>query len=571
MKTRDSKPYPWIVAMMAVLAILFTSGCPEKIYITVSYDANGGSPQPDSVVTAVGGQYWLPANVTRPGYTLTGWFTSKEGEGVKVTSNTLVPNTDNHTLYARWSLNQYTIAYVLDGGQNNPANPASYTIESATIELGDPTKAGYDFDGWFGDAQLEQPSSTITQGSTGNKTFYAAWVQSPYTVNFDANGGWTPTASKLVYSGDSYGTLPTATRTGYTFGGWYDGIGGTGTLYSADTPVVLTADQTLYARWTATSYSIAYNLDGGTNHADNPNSYTIEVTPVVLKDPNKTGYVFDGWYSSSNFIDSNKTTGIALGGTGTKTFYAKWSLETYTVTFDANGGTAMSVTLQVNYGKAYSYLGGYNYSFPSSTKDNETFLGWWTDPDCTEQKVTESTIVNTAANHTLYAKHMPFTDGGWVFYDKGVATEGWRYLAAAAVDAEDKLVWGPGGTDDQFYIMEWPYTPLGGGLEATNAIVSHANWDNNNYAPTYCANLAHAGHDDWYLPNVAELKLIYAVLHVRGFGDFGQDSSLYWSSLGGKLGTDYRGDSMYVRITDGQSFSPTTQLDALMVRPIRRY
>jgi len=67
------------------------------------------------------------------------------------------------------------------------------------------------------------------------------------------------------------------------------------------------------------------------------------------------------------------------------------------------------------------------------------------------------------------------------------------------------------------------------------------------------------------------LKLIYAVLHVRGYGDFGQDSSLYWSSLGGKLGTDYRGDSMYVRITDGQSFSATTQLDALMVRPIRRY
>ncbi|MFA6707963.1 MAG: InlB B-repeat-containing protein, partial [Sphaerochaetaceae bacterium] len=461
----------FFVILGLVLLLLLTS-CSEKLYITVSFNPNGGTPTPASLVVAVGfDNYPIPNNVTRTGYTLTGWFTTQDNSGVAVTGNTLVTTEENHTLYAHWTLAQYTIAYELDGGTNSIANPLSYTIESDTILLADPVKAGHSFEGWFSDAGFVTEVTSIPSGSTGNKTFYAKWSEIQYTITFDAQGGTVQTESKLVSPGETYGNLPVPTRTGYDFGGWYDGIGGTGALYTSDTTVVLTDDQTLYAKWTGITYTITYQLNGGENHADNPSSYTIADTPVVLKDPSRAGHSFNGWYTSSNFYSGTETTGVAANSTGNKTFYAKWTANIYQVSFDANGGDAVTTVIDVEFGKSYASKLGYNGTLPKSTKTGESFLGWWTDAACTQSKVTENTIVTIPSNHTLYAKHMPPTDGGWVFYDKGEITEGWRYLASSLVEAEKPLAWGPTGTDDQFYMFEYPYTQLGYGKEATDAIV----------------------------------------------------------------------------------------------------
>ncbi len=559
-----------IIVFCGVVLLVLLSACPERSYITVSYDPNGGTPQPSSLVVATGfDHYPIPGGVTRPGYTLTGWFTKLDDSGTAVSSSTLVTSSENHTLYAHWALAHYAIAYDLGGGFNNAANPDSYTIESETIVLADPSKPGCAFIGWFSDADFLTEATSIPAGSSGDKTFHAKFGEIQYTVTFDAQGGTVETGSKLVSPGDTYGTLPTPTRTGHEFGGWYDGIGGSGSLYAYGTTVVLTENQTLYAKWTPISYAITYVLNNGDNHAENPTTYAITDTPVILKDPTRAGYSFGGWFTSASFSSGTETTGIATDSTGNKSFYAKWTVNTYSVSFDPSGGDAITTVINVEYGKAYGTL-------PSSKKTGESFLGWWTDPACTGNKVTDKTILTTASDHTLYAKHMPPTDGGWVFHDKGEITEGWRYLAASLVASETHLAWGPTGTDDQFYIFEYPYTQLGHGKEATDTIVAHANWNSNEYAPTYCANLEAAGHDDWFLPNIAELKLMHAVLHVNGLGNFCEDEysahNLYWSSLGAKLSTDTNGSSLYFRFLDGWISSPgTTQATVMMVRPIRRY
>ena len=92
-------------------------------------------------------------------------------------------------------------------------------------------------------------------------------------------------------------------------------------------------DVTINATWTPITYSITYNLNGGELTTEK-NSYTIESADIILDEPTREHFIFDGWYESSNFSGTAVTT-IAHGSTGNKTFYAKW-LVPY---IDANGET----------------------------------------------------------------------------------------------------------------------------------------------------------------------------------------------------------------------------------------
>ncbi len=97
---------------------------------------------------------------------------------------------------------------------------------------------------------------------------------------------------------------------------------------SGGTTVTLTADGsgregTLYANFGILTYNITYNLDGGTNHANNPADYTVETPTITLQAPTRIGYSFAGWYTTNNF-SGDPVTEIRQGSTGDKTFYAKW-------------------------------------------------------------------------------------------------------------------------------------------------------------------------------------------------------------------------------------------------------
>jgi uncharacterized repeat protein (TIGR02543 family) len=153
----------------------------------------------------------------------------------------------------------YSISYSMQGGTNSSSNPSTYNIESGNITLVQPTRTGYTFVGWTGTG-LDEKTMTVVipTGSYGNRTYTANWEANDYTVSFNANGGTVSESSKTVTYDASY-TLPTPTRTGYTFAGWYSGE----TKYSGGT--WRTANNvSLTAKWTAntnTAYKVNHYQD----------------------------------------------------------------------------------------------------------------------------------------------------------------------------------------------------------------------------------------------------------------------------------------------------------------------
>ena len=212
------------------------------------------------------------------------------------------------------------------------------------------------------------------------------------TLTFDANGGTTPTAKKSILYNTAYGSLPKPTRTGYTFAGWYTAKEG-GTQIKENSIVSVTTAQTLYAHWTANKYTVTFKPTGG-NCDTTSKSVTYNSTYGDLPTSTRTGHVFKGWFTAeSGGTQVTKDTKVTI--TANQTLYAQWTLNSYTVTLDANGGTVLDDSVTVTYSKGYGTL-------PKPTRDGYTFLGWFTAADGGTE-VTASTTVTTNKNHTLYA------------------------------------------------------------------------------------------------------------------------------------------------------------------------
>lgn len=160
-------------------------------------------------------------------------------------------------------------------------------------------------------------------GTSTNLSFTAKYTDTVKRVRivFAPNGGRVSSGSKTVICGKTYGTLPTPTRRGYTFAGWYTAKSG-GSRIGSSSVVRTTRNQTLYARWKLVKYKIQYRLGKGTNSRSNPAGYTVTSRTIVLKNPVRKGYTFKGWYSDPKF--KKKVTKIASGSTGSRKLYARW-------------------------------------------------------------------------------------------------------------------------------------------------------------------------------------------------------------------------------------------------------
>ena len=296
---------------------------------SITYNLDGGTnnvtnPATYNVATAT----ITLANATKTGYTFAGWFDAAT-DGNRVNEIAL-GSTGAKTLYARWTQDTYDITYNLDGGTNG-ANPGTYNVETATITLADATKTDYAFAGWFDAATDGNRVNEIALGSTGDKTLYARWTPDTYTITYNLNGGMNG-ANPGTYNVETATiTLADATKTGYAFVGWFDAATD-GNRFN-EIALGSTGDKALYARWTPNTYTITYNLDGGTNGA-NPGTYNVETATITLADATKTGYAFAGWFDAAS--DGNRVNEIALGSTGDKTLYARWTI------ISSGGGSSSS-------------------------------------------------------------------------------------------------------------------------------------------------------------------------------------------------------------------------------------
>ena len=161
-------------------------------------------------------------------------------------------------------------------------------------------------------------------------------------------------------------TIPNVgfSRTGYTFTGWNTSPDGTGTAYRPNATIQFAAQNiTLYAQWKVRSYSVNFDSNGGSAVASQSVKYGSKASRPT--DPTRAGHTFQGWYTSRDGgarYDFNQTV------TGDVTLYAHWSVNSYTLAFDGNGGKASESSRTVQYGSQYG-------SLPTATRTGHTFQG----------------------------------------------------------------------------------------------------------------------------------------------------------------------------------------------------
>ena len=336
---------------------------------TVSFDAQGGTPTPGNQTVAYGGLVTDPGAPTRTGYTFSGWYTAPTGGSIWTFATDTMGAADM-TLYARWTVNNYTVSFDAQGGTPTPGNQ-TVAYGGLVTDPGAPTRTGYTFSGWY-----TAPTggslwtfATDTMGAT-DMTLYARWTVNNYTVSFDAQGG-TPTPGNQTVAYGGLVTDPGApTRTGYTFSGWYTAPTG-GSIWTFATDTMGAADMTLYARWTVNNYTVSFDAQGGT---PTPGNQTVAYGGLVTDPgaPTRTGYTFSGWYTAPtggslwNFATDTM-------GAADMTLYARWTVNNYTVSFDAQGGTPTPGNQTVAYGGLVTDPG-------APTRTGYTFSGWYTAP-----------------------------------------------------------------------------------------------------------------------------------------------------------------------------------------------
>ena len=185
---------------------------------------------------------------------------------------------------------------------------------------------------------------TVTVGETARIT--PVFLGETYQVRFDANGG-TPSgqAQKDVTYEQPYGALPEATRDGYSFAGWWTGRNGTGREIAGATVVSVTADQRLYAKWDANTYTVSFDRQGGSG-----GTTSVKVTYAAgmprIANPTKTGwYLFDGYYTGTNgtgtkYYTASMASARSWDLTANTTLYAKWERISFTLPMTyVEGGT----------------------------------------------------------------------------------------------------------------------------------------------------------------------------------------------------------------------------------------
>ena len=397
----------------------------------VTFDANGGGgPTPLRMSVTYDHPYGDLAVTAREGYTFAGWFTTKAVGGRRIIATDSVSTAGDHTLYALWNINQYTIIFDSAGGSE--IAPLTQDYDTAIIAPPDPEMEGYDFMGW----QPELPERMPAE----NLELTAQWEIKTYAVTFlDYDG--TVLDTQTVAHGSAATAPDDPEREGYTFTGWdspfeeitgeltvtalykaidytltiqYEYADGSeavgshiavhhiGDCYAVDSPLLTgyTADRltvsgimpaddvTVTVIYTINCYTVTFVDHDGTMLDTQTVEHGSDAT--TPDDPEREGYTFTGWDK------------VFAGVTGDLTVTAHYVINEYTVTFVDHDGTVLD-TQTVAHGSAAT-------APDDPERDGYTFTGW--DPPF-EEITGELTVtaIYKAIDYTLTI-HYEYADGG---------------------------------------------------------------------------------------------------------------------------------------------------------------
>lgn len=363
----------------------------------------------------------------REGYTFGGWYTTTKYK-TKVTQ-VKKGSYNTRTYYAKWNPISYKITYNYNGGTAGKGTVTKYTKES-DILLVPPTKAGYDFKGWYPNADLSGDEETkISLGSMGARNFYAKWEEATYNIDYHLNGGIfeeiTPQIQVYGSSSDAQVweykqeykiswpkiVLPNAIKESHTFAGWY-----TEPTFKNKVTVIKEGsygNKKLYAKWTPYTYKLAFNANGGSGKMNAKTGYQSgKIYNIPVCTFTKKGYFFTGWDFEGSYGEEadypEQFSHSPITNGETLELYAHWEMVTYPITYVLNAGK--DICWNEDNMSSYTYdetLDG-KLTVNNPTRTGYQFVGWYTDSTFKNRLVSsggESFIPTGSAKALkLYAK-----------------------------------------------------------------------------------------------------------------------------------------------------------------------
>ena len=355
--------------------------------------------------------------VWRRGFRLEGWYTEKTG-GDRVTNTTALPvEEDSYTFYAHWEPEECTMTYDANGGVFNGGTktakvrygePYGTTVTTAAPV---PVRNGYQFMGYgIYKGTLTPLREDDMVYASQSFTVYAVWA-TKVTVNLDTDGGTLAAgqASSVKGMTGEVMEIKNPIRSGYTFTGWKDEKNNISRQKDTDShyytiPADAGVSVTLKAGWAENAYTVRFQRNGQdvSGEMENQRFTCGKSAALTACAYARAGYTFAGWNTKADGGGTSYADGAAVRDLSTVAgdavyLYAQWKSESYTVSFDACGGTlaAGQEKRTVTFGSAYGTL-------PVTTRAKYTFLGWYTEKTGGD-RVTETAVVERAAGHTLYA------------------------------------------------------------------------------------------------------------------------------------------------------------------------
>ena len=327
--------------------------------VSITYNTGGGS----SVSSTTGYQIWnqygntynhptLTISSTRPtrtGYTFEGWSTSSSATtvnydpGDSYTFSRTYTQSASVTLYAVWERISYTITYNSNGGSGTMSPTTKYYGESVTLRANTFTRTGYRFSGWATSSTgsvVYDDQDTYT--ANASDTLYAVWTRITYTITYNSNGGSGTMSSTTKYYGTSVTLRANAfTRTGYHFVGW--ALSSTGSVvYDNQDTYTTNASDTLYAKWTANTYYVNFNSNGGSGSMTRQTFTYGTYQNLKSNTFTRTGYTFTGWNrnsagTSTSYSNGQSVRNLTSTNGGSVTLYAQWKINVE-AKYDSAGG-----------------------------------------------------------------------------------------------------------------------------------------------------------------------------------------------------------------------------------------
>ncbi len=387
---------------------------------SVAYDPQGGkfAEKENGVRTGKSGDtYTPPVDPTRTGYDFSGWFTQPEGQGAEY-KESKYPDVPNTIVYAKWEPKR--IQATLNLNYQGSSEPTVFPdlVFGQAIKYDMPARPGFAFTGWSTTSDNASNDATMFPAAPeANVELFAQWKANKVTVLFDALNGVFPSGETGVRTGDAGALLTSPVSPelpGFRFVGWFEDSAGTKPAALTNYPK---ANATYFAKWEVESYTVTLKPNGADSGNDVVETGAYN-TPVPYSAPERAGYTFVGWSTTSD-NSSNDATMSPRFPSANVSLYATWTPRTVKVVYHAAGGT-------IDGEKEKPYSGNPGDSYEPPTAENTVragyeLIGWADTPNGGNAPATPATI---PVKDTVYYAQWKAADITISFDPKGGKIDG---------------------------------------------------------------------------------------------------------------------------------------------------